>query len=562
MSPIGPVGGASISFRPNSYGRFEAVEQRAQDQALSRQRINDLRRIDSDLSQLRELLEGLAGQAAGLGRAGGSKRGHEASAISRSALDVGGPTFTTLRSTGEINAIPTSFSPFGPSVNGNSTTLPTIGGVYDGDQGDDTLTFEFRQNRQVGDDALRIRVYDGSGRRIQTLRYDNLAPGTPVTLRNGLTLSLSAGSVSRRDTFQVQVFESVGSVVDTSKPFDGTRNDQPNLEPGLAVSAGTFEVNGVSIDVAADDSIDSVLAKISASGAGVDATFDSASERIVLTSTTPGSEGRVVLANDTSGFLAATKLATAVEVLGSDSEDTLFDPIAEVAALSGITAGLFQVNGLSIDVDPAQDSLADVIDRINGSEAGARASFDPSTQRFSIASTASGQPISLADGDTGFFSTLQIEPGVYEASRRGGGSTLPFQRRRELREDLLDTSRAFEDLMRRELGKEATDDVSPLRESLGALLEARLGGSAARAASRVGFSLDRAEGGPSFGVDSQRLEQALRGKPRDVHALLFGERSEPGLLEALSTELDAVQGQLDALLGRGSSPRGLVDLFA
>jgi len=562
MSPIGRIDGGSISFRPNSYGRFESLEQRAQDQALSRQRINDLRRIDSDLSQLRELIDRLAGQATGLGRAGSSRRGSEASAISRSALDVGGPTFTTVRSTGEINAIPTSFSPFGPSVDGNSTTLPTIGGIYDGDQGDDVLTFEFRQNRQVGDDGLRIRVYDGSGSHIQTLRYDGLAPDTPVTLRNGLTLSLSAGSVSRRDTFQVQVFQSVGSVVDTSKPFDGTRNDQPNLEPGLPVSAGSFEVNGVRVDVTADDSIDSVLTKINASGAGVGAAFDAASERIVLTSTTPGSEGRVVLENDTSGFLAATKLATAAEVRGSDGEDTLFDPIAEVAALSSITAGLFQINELSIDVDPARDSLADVIDRINNSEAGALASFDPSTQRFSIASTASGQPISLADGDTAFFSTLQIEPGVYEAQRRGGGSSLPFQRRRELREDLLDTSRALEDLMRRELGKEATDDVSPLRETLSALLEARLGGSAARGAARVGLSLDRAESDSALGIDSQRLEQALRSKPRDVFKLLFGERSDPGLLEALSAELETVQGQLDALLGRGSAPRGLIDLFA
>ena len=80
------------------------------------------------------------------------------------------------------------------------------------------------------------------------------------------------------------------------------------------MTAGSFDVNGVSITVAANDTINSVLAKIDASAAGVTATFDATREEVVLTQKTEGAANDIVLANDTSGFLAATKLDTASSI--------------------------------------------------------------------------------------------------------------------------------------------------------------------------------------------------------------------------------------------------------
>jgi hypothetical protein len=51
-------------------------------------------------------------------------------------------TAAFLNSSDEINALPTSFTPFGPDWLDGSTSLITIGGEYDGLTPTSTLTFE------------------------------------------------------------------------------------------------------------------------------------------------------------------------------------------------------------------------------------------------------------------------------------------------------------------------------------------------------------------------------------------------------------------------------------
>ena len=66
----------------------------------------------------------------------------------------------------------------------------------------------------------------------------------------------------------------MGTHVNVDAAFDATGRDAPLFDDGLSVHAGSFEVNGVTIDVAADDTVQSVLASISASAAGVTAAYD------------------------------------------------------------------------------------------------------------------------------------------------------------------------------------------------------------------------------------------------------------------------------------------------
>ena len=127
--------------------------------------------------------------------------------------------------------------------------------------------------------------------------------------------------------------------MDPTKAFNGTAANDPRFETGNTVTAGSFDVNGATITVNADDTINSVLAKISASGAGVTASFDATREKVVLTQTTAGSSEPITLENDTSGFLAATKLDVFSAIPGGDLTDEAADPINTVAKLSGITTG-------------------------------------------------------------------------------------------------------------------------------------------------------------------------------------------------------------------------------
>ena len=68
------------------------------------------------------------------------------------------------------------------------------------------------------------------------------APGTPFTLSNGLVISLSTGTLIRNDEFDVNLYDTAGSVVDPNKPFNGTRETYPNFQYGLRVTGGSFIV--------------------------------------------------------------------------------------------------------------------------------------------------------------------------------------------------------------------------------------------------------------------------------------------------------------------------------
>ena len=84
------------------------------------------------------------------------------------------------------------------------------------------------------------------------------------------------------------------------------------------VTAGSFTLNGTAISVAANDTIDAVVARINASVSGVTAIVSA--DRVILT-TKANSEDPITLAGDTSGFFAATKLASATTTAGNIRDD-------------------------------------------------------------------------------------------------------------------------------------------------------------------------------------------------------------------------------------------------
>ena len=344
-----------------------------------------------------------------------------AKATSASNLDLSSSTPgtpTTLESTEEVNASTTAYSTDPPEWTGASTAQATIGGEYDGSSGTDTLTFKVKKGGTLGGDLIQIQVFDSNNNQIDSLNFKK-ADGidTPYTLSNGLTVTFGEGDFVKNDTFTLEVYDNVENAVDPNNPFNGTGADDPNLQSGLSVTSGSFQINGTTIDVQADDSINSVLDTINSSGAGVTATFDAATETVLLTQDTPGSTPDIVLSNDTSGFLAATKLEGAVAIPGEDgvvSEDPS-KPLAEVGLFSGVLSGSISVNGTSIDVDVSTDSLNDILDRITASPADVTASFDSASQRVSLSSNDSESQLVLDSGSTNFFSAVEISDGTYEA---------------------------------------------------------------------------------------------------------------------------------------------------
>jgi hypothetical protein len=331
--------------------------------------------------------------------------------VSVSTGSTGTPT--TLQSTEEVNAGTTGDYADPSAWSGASTAQPTVGGEYDGSNGTDTLTFIVTRGGTLGSSNLQIKVFDSNNTQLDVIGpKKGDSAGTEYTLSNGLTVSFSDGDLAKNDSFTMDVIAGIEAAVDPDNPFNGTGSTDPNLETGLEVTAGSFQINGTTIDVQADDSINSVLDTINSSGAGVTATFDAASETVLLTQDTPGSTSDIVLANDTSGFVAAAKLDGAVAVPGTDGEAE--DPLAQQAQFSEVQSGSISVNGVSIDIDVDTDTLTDVLDRISASTAGVTATYDSSSQRVSLSSNDSESQLILDSGSTNFFPAAEISDGTYE----------------------------------------------------------------------------------------------------------------------------------------------------
>ena len=331
------------------------------------------------------------------------------------ALSLGeGGVYNNDTFTIEVDAEIMSSLPTEPEWAGATPDLITLGGVYNGSNGTGPLNFFVSRGGTHGVDDLQLKVYDADNNEIDKIDIDKSdAFDTTYTLSNGITLQVGEGSLVKGTTFSVDVFDSVGSAVDPDRPLNGVRNDAPNLEHGFSVADGSFQINGVEIAVQADDTINTVLDRISQSEAGVTAAFDAALEKVLLTQKAVGSAQNIVLGNDTSGFLAAVKLETAVATPGKDPETEM--PLAEVARFSSMQSGSMRVNGISIAIDVETDSLNDVLDRISNSGADVSATFDATSRRVSLRSENLDRQLVLDSGTTNFFPALGISDGTYNS---------------------------------------------------------------------------------------------------------------------------------------------------
>jgi flagellar hook-associated protein 2 len=157
-----------------------------------------------------------------------------------------------------------------------------------------------------------VAVYAGDTINSVLARISSLVPGISASFA-GDKATLRTTAASEQDIV-------VGS--DTSGflaavKLDGATTARGNVHDDVetfaqsaklgSVVTGSFSVNGVAIAVDRDnDSLQSVLARINASGAGVTATYDAAADQVVFTPDTPGAT--LVLDGDTSGFLDAVGL--------------------------------------------------------------------------------------------------------------------------------------------------------------------------------------------------------------------------------------------------------------
>ena len=168
-----------------------------------------------------------------------------------------------------------------------------------------------------------------------------------------------------------------------------------------SITSGTFTINGVQFNVDGDtDSLDDLIQQINTSNAGVTASYDAAQDKMVIANTAPNDANQIVFgaSGDTSNVLSALTLTQATQFTNNDGSTEVrstrhlgaVDPTKELNTLSfaggAVSAGAFSINGISITVDPAQDSILDIIERINASDAQVTASFDTASDSIRFVS--------------------------------------------------------------------------------------------------------------------------------------------------------------------------------
>lgn len=191
----------------------------------------------------------------------------------------------------------------------------------------------------------------------------------------------------------------VSGVVLSSAPF------------ASAVTAGTFTVNGRQITVATTDTLQAVFDKISTATSGnVTGTYDPLTDRISLAS----GSGEVVLgsATDTSNFLRVMRLSNNGTATATSSSAVGSVRLSEALTASNLAtpindgggAGKFKINGVEIAFT-SSESLSDILERINDSDAGVNASYDSVNDRFLLTNKVTGDLGVAMEDVTGNFLT-------------------------------------------------------------------------------------------------------------------------------------------------------------
>ena len=238
-------------------------------------------------------------------------------------------------------------------------------------------------------------------------------------------------------SYQVAVTQLASATIATSSgAMGGPVNPDAALGGsgmGAKVTAGTFSVNGVSFTVdPATQTLNQILAQITSSSAGVNATYDAGTDKVTFANKAAGNTGLINFgaSGDTSNFLNALTVTQARQADNSSGStqatSTLnlgaVDPSkklgAENFAGGAVTAGTFLVNGVSISVDPATDSLSDVLHRINNAGAQVTATYDGSVDGVRVISKTMGsRTISFAAGTSNFLAVTNLAAATQTAGK-------------------------------------------------------------------------------------------------------------------------------------------------
>ena len=135
-----------------------------------------------------------------------------------------------------------------------------------------------------------------------------------------------------------------------------------NFNTALIGTSGSFRVNGKTVDWNSDDTVGSILAGITQSGAGVVASYDGVNDRFLLTNTSTGDIG-ISLEDVKGNFLQTVKLESeSIQANGAQSASAS----VSINNATGYGTGDYTSSGIAVDATSSALSSGDAIYFENG----------------------------------------------------------------------------------------------------------------------------------------------------------------------------------------------------
>lgn len=248
---------------------------------------------------------------------------------------------------------------------------------------------------------------------VSDLTYDSAFSGRTATSSNTDVVTASTTNGGTNGSYAIKV-TSMATITSNSSAALGNGGSKASVTGGTVLTnldmplgnSGAFSINGTSIAVTATDTVNTIVAKITASGAGVTASVGT-DGKINLTQKTVGSSSTITMGTvDTSGFLSSTGLLKTATVTAGTSITSAFVTGSTVPVTG--QSGTFSINGTSIAVS-ATDTVNDIVARITASAAGVTASVETDGRITLTQKTVGVTPtITLGTDTSGFLTSAGL----------------------------------------------------------------------------------------------------------------------------------------------------------
>jgi len=299
------------------------------------------------------------------------------------------------------------------------------------------------QNKNTG--------YQTIGTDLTTLNKDATTLSSPDFF-NSMTTSVAepsiasataaAGTAPGNYTFYVKTLatDSAWQGSTASAPLSSTSNvDNLTLSSAgfsTPITAGTITVNGQTITISTGETLQDVFNDISTATDGAvtgsytpltDTDGETSGDEITLSNTDPTNTTPITLGSDTdtSNFLQVAELynngtdtVTSAAALGGVNLNNNLDDAntSETINDGGSGNGEFIINGVKFNFDAETDSVSDVLQEIDNSAAGVKATYDSANNRFELTNTSPGDVgISLQDVTGNFLEATGLLGGTLVA---------------------------------------------------------------------------------------------------------------------------------------------------